>query len=68
MEKYPKTRGPEGTFVVIRRDNGSFKIITLDDWAKFEVFYQIYKVSFTRGPLQKWIRSAEYHEKQTKTT
>lgn len=68
MEKYPKARGPEGTLVVVRDDCGRFKIVTLDDWTEYDVFRQIYKVSFTRGPLNKWIRSAEYHEKQTKTT
>lgn len=61
MERYPKSRTPAGTLVVIKGKKG-YEIITLLEWMR-AFACTIYQVSFTRGPLKSWIRSAEFHEK-----
>ena len=62
MEKYPKTRGPDGTQVVVRMRDGGYAIRTLASVISAGQTSAIVKVALTIGPLKRWIRSAKFHD------
>lgn len=66
MEKYPKTRTPAGTPVVLRWPDGEVFIANLQDFLDGEFpAAKVMAVSLTVGPLKSWIRAYKHHSRKS---